>query len=159
MIRPLRQRHRRMFAILSVILPIALAAGVAARKPVPASSSPAGDPAEGFQRFTITQWSRSDLFSKTPFQVVLVRDPAGAGRFAIELSAPRNFSKPDLLVYWVAGTGSVGDVIPDDAILLGSFVESAPLLFPGSAPQSNGRLVLYSLADHEVVEVSKPISF
>ena len=35
MILPLRKRHRRMFAVLAIVLPLLFAVGVIARKPLP----------------------------------------------------------------------------------------------------------------------------
>jgi hypothetical protein len=51
----------------------------------------------------------------------------------------------------------IEDVLPDDAILLGSFDPSIPmpLPLPQQAANSAGRLLLYSLGDHEIVAVSK----
>ena len=155
MIRPLRQRHRRMFIVLGVALPVALVAGIAARKPVPVTPSlPGGIVGEPVQ-FAATQWSRNDLFARQAIQVVLVRERVGAGRLAIKLSAPEDFAKPDLLVYWVAGNSTVSDTIPDDAFLLGSFNGPGPLPLPPGVSPSSGRLILYSLADHDVVDLSK----
>jgi len=39
MIRPLRQRHRRIFITLGIFLPLAFALGIAARKSVPKMSA------------------------------------------------------------------------------------------------------------------------
>jgi hypothetical protein len=103
-------------------------------------------------------WSRDDLFTKAPVKVVLLRERANAGRFAVQLSAPATFAKPDLLVYWTIERAEVKDRIPDNAILLGPFGGSAPVQLPGESVLTPGVLVLYSLADGEVVEVSKTIS-
>ena len=158
MIRPLRQRHRRIFTALGVVLPVALVVGIAARKAVPTSASLPGVVPEA-PRFAATRWSRVDLFGKTGIHAALVRERADGGQFAVALSAPKDFAKPDLLVYWTESKATILDAIPDDAVLLGGFDSSAPLTLPASAAQSSGMLVLYSLADHEVVDVSKPFSF
>ena len=159
MIRPLRQRHLRAFSVLGVALPVAFIVGIAARKPVPTSDSLPNEFSNQQRQFTANQWTRDGLFSKTPIRVALVRERTGAGQFAVELSAPKDFAKPDLLVYWIAGSPTVSDAIPDNAVLLGAFDGSKPLPFPTSSPASNGTLILYSLVDHEVVDVSKHISF
>jgi hypothetical protein len=148
-----------MFAVLGVALPVALVIGIAARKPVPTSDLLPNGISNQQRQFTASEWSRDDLFSKTPIRAALVRERTGAGQFAVELSAPKHFAKPDLLVYWIAGSSTVSDAIPDNAVLLGAFDDSEPLPFPTSSPASNGTLILYSLADREVVDVSKPISF
>ena len=148
-----------MFVVLGVVLPVALVAGIAARKPAPAPVALPRELSSESPRFEVTRWSRGDLFTKAPVRVVLVRERADAGRFAVELSAPTDFAKPDLLVYWAAGNATVADTIPDNAVFLGSFSVATPLFLPSGAASSGGVLILYSLADQEVVGVSKPLTF
>ena len=158
MIRPLRQRHHRMVIVLGVFLPVAFAVGIAARKPVPGMTSLPKELVASPRTFAVTEWERSDLLTKTPIQVRLLRESAGTGRFAVEFSATKDFVKPDLIVYWVAGSPNVTDTLPDNARLVGAFNSSVLLpLSPDTAPGS-GVLILYSLADQEIVEVSKPFA-
>jgi hypothetical protein len=156
MIRPLRQRHRRMVIVLGVFLPVAFAVGIAARKPVPGMTSLPKEFGRSRQRFAATEWERADLFTKTPIQVRLLRESAGEGHFAVEFSAAKGFVKPDLVVYWVAGNPNITDTLPENARLLGTFNSSVALSLSPDATPGNGVLVLYSLADQEIVEVSKP---
>ncbi len=158
MIRPLRQRHRHMVFVLGIFLPVAFAVGIAARKPVPDMTSLPKELVAPSQQFAATEWERADLFSKTPIQVRLLRASADAGRFAVKLSAAKDFVKPDLIVYWVADSPNITDTLPDNAQLLGVFNPAAPLLLPTDAASGEGVLVLYSLADQEVIEVSKPFA-
>jgi hypothetical protein len=88
----------------------------------------------------------------------LLRESGGTDRLAVELFAAKDFVKPDLLVYWARGKAAVADALPEDAILLGTFSSSAFRL-PQEATQAEGFLVLYSLADNEIVDRSKPIRF
>jgi len=155
---PLRQRHRRMFAVLGVLLPLAFVAGIAAHKPVPAQGSLANQFFSSRETFTTTQWERGDLFTNAPIQVRLLRERAGHGQFALQLSSAHDFVKPDLLVYWSSGAGTIAETIPDNAVLLGVFNSNLPLPFPAETTATNGVLVLYSLADHETVALSKSIS-
>ena len=157
MIRPLRQRHRRMVIVLGVLLPVAFAVGIAARKPVPGMTSLPKELITSPRTFAVTEWERTDLFTKTPIQVRLLRESAGAGRFAVELSAMKDFVKPDLIVYWVTGSPNVTDTLPDNARLLGVFNSSVALSLPPDAVSGSGVILLFSLADQEVVEVSKPL--
>ncbi len=158
MIRPLRQRHRRMLIVLGVFLPVAFAIGIAARKPVPDMTSLPKELVTSRQKFAATEWERADLFTKAPIQVRLLRESAGAGHFAVEFSAAKDFVKPDLIVYWVTGSQNITEKLPENARLLGTFNSSVALsLSPDAAPGS-GVLVLYSLADQEIVEVSKPFA-
>ena len=155
MIRPLRQRHRRMVIVLGVVLPIAFTVGIAARKPVPGMTSLPQELVASPQKFAVTEWERADLFTKTPIQVRLLRESAGAGRFAVELSAARDFVKPDLIVYWIADNPNIIDTLPDNARLLGAFNQYTPLPIAEQTGSTSGMLVLYSLADQEIVEISK----
>jgi hypothetical protein len=158
MIRPLRQRHRRIVIVLGVFLPVAFAVGITARKPVPAMMSLPNELGASRQKFAATEWERSDLFTKTPIQVRLLRESAGAGHFAVEFSATKDFVKPDLIVYWVTGSPNITDRLLENARLLGAFNPSLALPLPAEAETTVGTLVLYSLANHELVEASKPFS-
>lgn len=158
MILPLRQRHRRMFAVLGVLLPIAFAVGIAARKPVPTAETLPAGLESSTQRFTSTEWMRDDLFTKSSIQVRLLRESVSAGQFAVLFSAPKDFAKPDLIVYWVAGIPSNPATVPDNARLLGAFSARA-LPLPPEVLSSEGALILFSLADQEIVDVSKAIRF
>ena len=158
MIRPLRQRHRRMVIVLGIFLPVALAVGIAARKPVPSVASlPAGLVASP-HKFAVIEWERADLFTKTAIRVRLLRERAGAGHFAVKFSAAKDFVKPDLIVYWVTGNSNIDHVLPDNALLLGGFNPYTPLPLVEHIGATSGRLVLYSLADQEIVEISKPFN-
>ena len=158
MIRPLRQGHRRMVIVLGVFLPIAFVIGIAARKPVPSMTSLPKELVTSSQTFAVTEWERADLFTKTPIQVRLLRESAGAGHFAVEFSAAKDFVKPDLIVYWVTGSQTITEKLPENARLLGTFNASVALSLSPDAAQGSGVLVLYSLADQEIVEVSKPFA-
>lgn len=157
MIHPLRQRHRRIVLVLGIFLPIAFVAGVAARKPPPTVAELPAALTATSQQFDAVEWKRADLFAKTPIQVYLLREQKSSGRFGIEFSAAKDFVKPDLIVYWVAGNPNITDALPDSAILAGSF-SSTTLPLPDGAAKSSGEFVLFSLADNQVVDVSKPVS-
>src|SRR6266550_8190286 len=116
MIRPLRQRHRRMVIMLGVFLPVAFAVGIAARKPVPGMTSMPKELVASPQQFAVTEWERTDLFAKTPIQVRLLRESAGAGQYVVEFTAAKDFVKPDLIVYWVAGSRTISNTLPDNAL-------------------------------------------
>jgi hypothetical protein len=158
MIRPLRQRHRHFVIALGIFLPVAFAVGIAARRAVPEVNSLPKELAPAVAQFEAQEWQRADLFTKSPVQVRLMREHSGAGKFAVEFSAAKDFVKPDLIVYWVAGNPTITDKLPDNAILLGSF-SSTPLLLLDEITKSTGQLVLFSLADNEIVDVSKTIRF
>lgn len=156
MIRPLRQQHRRIVIALGLFLPLVFAAGIAARKPVPSVQELPAALRPAPQPVMDQVWKRSGLFSNAPVEVRCLREKDSA-RLAVQCSAPAGFLKPDLLVYWVAGKAPPAGTLPENAALLGEF-DSPRLPLPAEAATANGRLVLYSLADNEIVDVSKPIN-
>lgn len=156
MILALRRRHRRMFAVIGVLLPIAFVVGIAARQAVPRVAALPDGLADSSRQFTSTEWERDDVFTQISIPVRLLRERANDGQFAVLFAAPKDFSKPDLIVYWVTGNASIGRVVPEDARLLGAF-NSSSLALPGEVMDGEGSLILFSLADQEIVAVSKPI--
>jgi hypothetical protein len=159
MIRPLRQRHYYTFVAIGFILPMVFAFGIVARKPFPAMDVLPGELAVPVQKFPVRVWERADLFAKSPIQVGLLRDSLNNESFAVALSADKNyFIKPDLMVYWIAGQPTINDKLSDQAKLLGGF-NSGAMPLPADAAVTNGVLVLYSLADNEIVDVSKSVQF
>jgi len=156
MIRPLRQRHRRIVLTLGIFLPVTFVIGIMSRRSIPVIGQLPSALATTPQTFESVEWQRGDLFSKSPIQVRLGRENSGAGKFAVSFTAAKNFVQPDLLVYWSAGSRNSTDALPANAVLLGAF--SAPLLpLPAAADNCEGTLILFSLADHEIVDVTKPI--
>jgi len=154
MIRPLRQRHRVIVGTLGVLLPLAFAGGLVARKPVPVAADVPPALASPGNDFGSVIWTKSDVW---PGQAIMTRLRRGAARsLAVELLF-REFAKPDVLVYWVAGKDSAGERLPENARLLGALSNRAPLPLPADARGEAGRLVLYSLADQEVVAVSNQL--
>jgi hypothetical protein len=159
MIRPLRQRHYHVFVALGFLLPIVFAFGIVARKPFPTMDTLPGRLSAPVEKFLVCKWERTDLFVKSPIQVRLLREKLAGGSLAVTFSTAKDYSiKPDLIVYWIAGQSTVNDKLPDQAKLLGGF-NSGALLLPPEAAATNGVLLLYSLADNEIVDVSKPIDF
>jgi hypothetical protein len=159
MIRSLRQRHCVMVIALSVAVPTAFAVGIATRRPLPAAASaPVGIASDSFDLSEL--WSRDDMWTQTPIQTRLLRDRSSSGRFAVVLRPRNSIVRPDLIVHWVPGDRPTRESLPDDSYLLGILDQSnpAPLILPAAAANQSGHLVLYSLADQEIVSVSKPFS-
>ena len=156
MIYPLRQSHHHIIIALGILLPVTFVVGIAARKPLPKVNTLPNEISPAINLFAAEVWSRADLFPKSSVRTRLLREQSGTGKFAVALSAAKDFVKPDLLVYWLNGNPNVTDALPDNAILLGAF--NAPQLpLPAAAEKTNGLLALYSLADNEIVDISKPI--
>ena len=152
MIRPLRQRHRVIVCTLGVVLPVAFAAGLAARKPVPVVANVPLEVAGQRNDFGKVVWTKTDMWPGQRIITSLRRDSTGS--VAVELMF-RELAKPDVLVYWAAGKESAVEGLSDNARLLGALSNHTPLPMPPGVRGEAGRFVLYSLADHEVVAASK----
>lgn len=152
MIRPLRQRHRVMVCTLGVLLPVAFAVGLAARKPVPAAATVPPGLAGQTNDFRNVVWTKTDIWPGQRIVTSLRRDSAGS--VAVELML-RDLAKPDVFVYWAAGKEPAVEGLPDNARLLGALSNRSPLPIPADVRGEAGRFVLYSLANHEVVAASK----
>ncbi len=157
MILQLRQRHRRMFTVLTVLLPLLFVVGIALRRTVPHSETLPPELSPQTVTFTATGYERDDLFEKSPVRARLYRDHE-SGTLAVGLTAAKDFLKPDLMVYWSSRRPATGDTLPAEAKLLGAFV-SATLVLPSEASTTDGQLTLFSLANQEIVDVSKPARF
>ena len=120
MIRPLRKRHRMMIFALSVVVPATFALRIATRKAVPTLGAAAPSLfAEAPRQEEL--WSRDDLWEKQTIRTRILNHGAGIGQLAVELAAKDEIVRADVLVYWLPGQRKIEDVLPDDAILLGSF--------------------------------------
>lgn len=157
MILPLRQLHRRIFTVFSLSLPLLFIVGVVARRTVPHSGTLAPELSPQTVTFTATGYERDDLFDRSPVRVRLFRDH-GSGTLAVGLRAEEDFLKPDLMVYWCAGRPALSETLPPESKLLGAFVTTT-LVLPSEASSTNGCLVLFSVADQEIVDVSTPTRF
>jgi len=99
-------------------------------------------------------WTKADLWPGQRIITRLRRDATGS--LAVELVF-RDLIRPDVLVYWAAGSESTVERLPDSARLLGALSNRSPLPIRVDARGAAGRLLLYSLADHEMVAVSNPV--
>lgn len=150
MIRSLRQRHRIMVCALGVVLPLAFVAGIAARKPVPIGAALPSQLTSNAKDFGEVVLTKPDIWPGQRIITSLRRDAAGS--VAVELMF-RDLVKPDVLLYWSAGKeGTEG--LPENARLLGALLNNTPVPIPADARGEAGRIILYSLADHEVLAVS-----
>ncbi len=147
-----------MFAVLGVLLPVAFAVGIAARKPVPSIANLPAEFKATSQPHAGDDWEYTDIFTNVPVRVHRLRDRTAEGRLAVSLSAEKDFAKPDLLAYWLPSHPKATDALPEDAVLLGAF--SSPVLpLPEQATKSDGVILLYSLADNEIVDISRRTAF
>jgi hypothetical protein len=153
MIRPLRRRHRLTVCILGAILPVAFAAGIAARRAVPMAISVPPELTPNAASFGNVVWMKADVWPDQRIITRLRRNAAGS--IAVEFTF-RELVKPDVLVYWVPGKEAANADLPDDARFVGALANHVPLPIPSDLRGQAGRFVLYSLAAHEIAATSKP---
>jgi hypothetical protein len=153
----LRQRHRGIFPVLGVLIGMLFVVGIVRRRPVPELEALPPELTPRAQTFSATREERNDLFNKTGVRVRLWRQQEN-GSLAVDFIPPRDFLKPDLLAYWSATRPPSDEALPSDATLLGAFV-GGPLPLPKEALTNDGCLILFSLANHEVIDVSKSVQF
>lgn len=154
MIRPLRHRHRSHAIVLGILLPIVFVLGIAARKPAPMMGELPQPLAPTSPRFPTCGWNSDDSFPKSRVSIRLWCQQNGSGPFAVSFYPDANFIKPDLMVYWMPGSPGSIEALPTNAILLGAF-GPAPFPLSDQVSSADGELALYSLADGEIVDVSK----
>ena len=145
---------------LTAFLPAAFVLGIASRRFVPlVPSLPSGLSAQAGQP-SQSMWVRDDLWEKKPLRTRLLSDPV-TSNLALEVTATTSIVLPDILLYWAPGTSKLDDSLPSDAVLLGAWMQEPanPVAVPQLTKLDRGRLILYSLADHEIVNVSKPFAF
>jgi hypothetical protein len=140
-----------MVCTLGVLLPVAFATGLVARKPVPVAAMLPSVLVSQANEFGRVVWTKTDIWPDQRVITNLRRDAAGS--VAVELMF-RDLAKPDVLVYWAAGQETTAEGLPDNARLLGALSSRTPLHIPVDVHGEAGRLILYSLADHEVVAAS-----
>jgi len=145
-----------MVLALGAFLPAAFVFGIASRNPVPLlTASPnhlAYQPGQ-----TVAKWMREDLWQNSQLRTRLLTDSTQS-TLALEVTASEPIVKPDVLLYWIPGNPEIQEILPNDAILLGAWLQDPvrPLNVPPAIKGSQGKLVLYSLADHEIVNSTKP---
>src|SRR5262245_52734819 len=74
MILPLRQRHRRLFAVLAALLPSLFFVGIAARRAVSQPETLPPELSPGTAAFTPTGYESDGLFGKSPVRLRLLRN-------------------------------------------------------------------------------------
>lgn len=141
-----------MVGALGVLLPIAFIAGIAARQPAPVAATVASELSGIAHDYGAVFLTDTDLWPDHRIITSLRRNASGsvAAEFILQ-----DLVKPDVLVYWVAGPETAGERLPDNARLIGPLANGAPLSIPAAVLGESGRFILYSLADHEIVAVSR----
>lgn len=155
MIRPLRARHRAIFAVLAILLPVGLAAALVSR-PVDPALDELPEPLRDshLPQGGAVAWSLAGGWEGVPIDAEL--RVKGAARLVVTpVEDPR---LPDLLIYWSPEGAGQRALADGEARLLGRVAGSQPLSLP-VPPETvarGGYLLLFSLAHGQVV-ASAPI--
>jgi hypothetical protein len=154
MIQPLRRRHLGMMTAIAIILPIVFIAGLAVRKPIPATESlPSALMTPPAISFSHLLFEKSDLWTDLKITTRVYAGQQPAEHLAVELYPQSYLKIPDLLVYWHPQPSIQTGKLPDDAYLLGVLAGTHKLRFilPEPAMTQDGSLILYSLAHQKII--------
>ena len=148
MIRNLRDRHRSIFSVLALALPVAFVAALFMRPAPPPAQPITISPADPISSFTQCIFAEGNLWPQLAITVRVFADAMPPAQLALELEPASALPVPEVLVYWKAGAaaGEGGEL--RDAFLLGALAGEQPRRWslPRQATQGDGQLLLYSLA-------------
>jgi hypothetical protein len=149
MIQPLRAVHRRAFVALALVLPVILFIGLGARRPRLGPSTHATNvPDTGnMVRESSTLWQKHSIQSK------FYRKPDRPLDTYVVLLPAEGLNEPDLLLFW-ATNAPQGNVLPEEAQLLGAFTTGKAFLLPLNG-KGAGDLVLFSPAHQTVFDIAR----
>ncbi len=153
MIRPLRQRHRFLLAILSILLPLAFALALFARKApsrVQETSAVLRGDTPALPRVL---FEKEDLWPDSKIAARVCADALPPAQLALELQPREDFKAPDVLVYWSPRNSGADEELLREAYLLGALAgkQKRRWLLPEAALQAEGALILYSLGHQQVL--------
>ena len=148
MTRKLRNKHRLIVTSLAFLLPISVGTALAVRQPFAITRTLSPPLAAGVAEHGPIVWSRGDLWSGKKIFTSLRRD--AMNHVSIDLMY-RDLPFADLLLYWVPGQAEKLEGLPATARFLGTIFRGVPLQIPADLRGEVGRLVIYGLADHEIV--------
>lgn len=153
MIQRLRRRHRNLIVILSVILPVLFLAALATRPSAPRTQEIPPFLVNETPAFPRVLFEESNLWSGHDLLTRVCADQMPPQRLVVELQPRRAFSEPDILVYWHEPAAASGNQLPENAYLLGALAgkQLRRFVLPEAARLVEGKLVLYSLAHHQIV--------
>jgi len=149
MIQPLRAVHRRAFVALALVLPAILLIGLGARRPRPGPKTHAPDEPDtgSMVKESSTLWQKHSIQSR------FYRKPDRPLDTYFVLLSAEDLNEPDLLLYW-ATNAPQGNVLPEDAQLVGVFATGKAFLLPLHG-KGAGHLVLFSPAHQTVFDTAR----
>lgn len=146
MIRPLRNRHRRMIPFLAIMTPLLFTLAILARKPIPVDK----------QITSPQKMTGQSVFTQSYAQDGVKIDAAVYlnTEAIFELQAKSYLQYPDILAYWQNSATGGDNKLPNNAYLLGSFggLKQHHYTLPLSAlSPETGAILLYSLAHQKLI--------
>ncbi len=143
MIRPLRARHRLIFATLLIALP----AGITVALSIPRPMLPDSLPAELVHSVPAAPGAYGQIATFSPLSLKVRCGRTASGERLVELWEWNEPTLADVLLYWAPSEPRDG-TLPVDAAFVGSLGPQFTVLLPEGA---GGWLVVYALADSELL--------
>ena len=158
MIFNLRHRHRLIFSGMILVLPVAFATGILFRSaPQPMNAGPAllpksGAPLSRFIFETADLWPAANIITR------VFADSLPPALLAVELEPQEVVPLPEILIYWKPGLPAPEAGSLHDAFLVGTLKDKQRrrLLLPQQAAQTDGHIMLFSLA-HQRIWAQAPL--
>lgn len=149
MIRPLRARHRAIFFVLAVGLPILFWSALLARDSEVEALTLAPELSESGPCLTV-EWEDEQRWPGLAITTRVGHSVSAGQQAACELEAREPLKQPDLLLYWSPSAPSGS--LPEDAYLLGAWAAARGcFLLPSAYGEQAGHLTLFSLGHGAVV--------
>ncbi len=146
MINSLRKRHRGIFGLLAIALPLLFIAALLARKPVPKMSEYSLATETDASGFPHLLYSSGDNFADPLIVTYLRSDSLPAANLLLQLDVKEHLQAPEPLLYWIRSSKTAEFPPPATAIFLGSIRGKGlqDFTLPSDAQETDGRLVIYS---------------
>lgn len=153
MIRPLRQRHRLLLASLALLLPLAFALAMLARKSPSRAEVLPPVLRHAVASFEIVLWQSEKLFPNLNFSARVYGDALPPTQFQLELQPQAELHAPDVLVYWSPRISGASEALLHEAYLLGTLAgkQKRSWILPQAALHNEGTLLIYSLGHQQTL--------
>lgn len=151
MISPYRLRHRRIFYVLVLVLPVLFTASILVRKPQPITETLPSALSPPLEHYAHVVKTYDNLWANYSIQTRILSASQPENGFAIELQPLDLIAEPSLLVYW---STEQEPRVEEGSHLLGAFTgtDSVLLPLPDSAIYHTGSIFLYSLGHQRIVD-------